>query len=214
MGLADEWRSSIHRVIEQEGTAELVRAYYDPGGDFAGALFDEHGDNNPDRFTSDDLLAASLLNVRFPPRAVRAILHEGHSLNALLAQIKTDTHLWEPAEWSSVQNASRDLWGQLRSIPGLGPTRVSKLLARKRPHLFPILDSVISSVFTPRAASTWITLGEALGDESLRDEIRNLSPAPSASGYTPSLLRVLDVALWMWGSQSRAAKAQRDALQR
>ena len=28
-------------------------------------------------------------------------------------------------------------------IPNLGPTRVSKLLARKRPALFPILDEVI-----------------------------------------------------------------------
>jgi hypothetical protein len=50
---------------------ELVAAYFNPVGNFAADTFDTLGTNSPGRITIDDLLAASMLDVRVMPLAVR-----------------------------------------------------------------------------------------------------------------------------------------------
>ncbi|OZB88551.1 MAG: hypothetical protein B7X41_07570, partial [Microbacterium sp. 14-71-5] len=94
----DVIRSAILDVVEQRG-AELVNHYY-RDKPFAGSLFDDLGDNPPDRFTTDDLLAASLLDVRFKPEAVRALVSAGVA-DDLLSGVPTDLPLWE-ADYEAV----------------------------------------------------------------------------------------------------------------
>lgn len=63
-----EIRDRIRAVVDGGGRV-LVEAYYRPGKkSFAGALFDTLGENLRDSFSSDDVLAASLLDVRFSRR--------------------------------------------------------------------------------------------------------------------------------------------------
>jgi hypothetical protein len=60
---------------EAHGPAtKLVAAFFDPARPFAGATFDTLPDNPPNTFTASDLVAVSLLDVRFEPRAVRQAL--------------------------------------------------------------------------------------------------------------------------------------------
>ena len=212
-------RSGIEAVLD-ESAYWLVSAYYaaEPRSYgaardvlFAGRYFDELPGNDPDAFTSGDLAAASLLDVRFGPHAVLTLLQRG-DCNKLLAEIPTDLTLWEaPDELLGRDGPAWALWDELRAIPGVGRTRASKLLARKRPHLMPILDKVIVKALSLEDVDAWRALRAALTPE-LRQRIDALAPAATEQGAeTPTTLRLLDIATWMQKSQSRQAKAVRSA---
>ena len=62
----------------------------------------------------------------------------------MLSDIPSDVPLWEATDEQLAKRSSAwRLWDRLMDIPGVSTARASKLLARKRPHLMPILDSVI-----------------------------------------------------------------------
>ena len=144
-------RAAIEQVVNKDAY-RLVDAYYTPAPQsysgakdvlFAGRYFDELPGNDLRVFTVGDFAADSLLDVRFGPHTVLELL-ERDGCNSLLAEIPADVALWEAtAEQLDADSAAWRLWRQLVSIPGVRTTRASKLLARKRPHLMPILDSVI-----------------------------------------------------------------------
>lgn len=199
----EEVRRRIARVVDDKGR-ELVEEYYRVENGFAGALFDDLGKHVDDQFTTDDLLAASLLDVRFTPTAVRRLVVEGKA-NFLLAEIANDPDV---ALWNADlgrESPAWHLWDVLTELGnGIGPTRASKLLARKRPHLFPILDSVIIEALALGATDRWSVLANAL-DEGTRARIETLRPAATGR-CSPSTLRLLDVTTWMRFSQSRRAR--------
>jgi hypothetical protein len=197
-------RHAIQDVIDAQGAA-LVAHYYDEEGPFAGRLFDELPNNDPARFTPEDLVAASLLDVRFDPRAVRGLLIEPSALNELLSALGHDRPLWETEDLTT----ANELWRALREVP-VGRTRTSKLLARKRPRMLPILDSVISQhLCLEGARDRWALLRDALRDPALRDAIDSMAPP---KGSQPSTLRLLDVAVWMRHSESKNARHVRHKL--
>ena len=200
-------RRRIADLVEDHGS-ELVAAYYAPRSGFAGAMFDQFGDNPDDRFTADDFVAASLLDVRFGPASVEALLVE-HAGDRWLAEIPNDpsTALWTTA--LHPKSAPWKLWNFLTEIEDVGPTRASKLLARKRPHLMPILDSVITKSLSLGHGDRWKTLSEVL-DKPTRDALAGLSEA--ADGAAPSILRLLDVLTWMRSSESERARDVRRGL--
>lgn len=194
-------RTNIHKVLADKAQ-DLVAAYYDPKRPFAGALFDDFGHNPSNRFTSDDLVAAGLLDVRFGPDVVRGLLGpDTGDIPKLLKKLAAKAPLWESHDLTPAYT----LWASLTSFDGVGPTKASKLLARKRPHLMPILDSVIRDSLGLRRADSWKVLREVLGDADLRGAIDGLAPA----GQTPSTLRLLDVAVWMRFSESTDARTVR-----
>ncbi|WP_454698324.1 DUF6308 family protein [Arthrobacter humicola] len=72
----------------------LLTDFFDPKGPFAGATFDEFGENPPQSIGPADLVAVSLLDVRFEPRAVRAMLEtDSSSLSNLLAAVPADVDI-------------------------------------------------------------------------------------------------------------------------
>lgn len=89
----------------------------------------------------------------------------------------------------------------------VGPTKASKLLARKRPALVPIYDSVISQYLRPPPGAFWTSLAQSLADKERRRRIDALAPPDLPS--SPTTLRLLDVAVWMRGGGSTNAKAAR-----
>jgi hypothetical protein len=99
------------------------------------------------RFTADDLVAVSFLSVDIRPAAARKLLDtEAAMFSELLVELGPDrdlveeTHPWED-DWVGWR-----LWSALRALPDVGPTRASKLYARKRPRLRPIYDTVVERV--------------------------------------------------------------------
>ena len=159
------------------------------------------GSNLRDEVTPDDLLAVALLDIAWRPDAVRALLGTwAEKVSQMLTAVSSDIDLWDASDGDL---ATVDpLWDALLEMPGVGTATAAKLLARKRPRLCPITDKVvIGAAGVP--GRTWEALRCLLQDPGARGEVEALRP-PSATGA--SLLWILDVALWVRHSHSRAAQ--------
>jgi hypothetical protein len=189
-----------------------LRRYFGlEGQGYVGRWFDDWdstGTREADKnvITSDDLVAVSLLSVEVPgPAAVRILRDDREQISELLSLID-DRHLVtvEPGDIVPEWPAWR-LWTVLKhGADGIGSTIASKLLARKRPLLLPIQDSVVVRVIGP-TDNLWASLAEALreDDESLHKHlIRLRTVAGLPEWITP--LRVFDVVTWMEGKQAQA----------
>jgi Family of unknown function (DUF6308) len=182
------------------GLSQAVAAYFSQDESFAGLTFTCLGSNPPDKVTADDLLAVSLLDIAWQPGAVRELLGTAAGkVSGLLSAIRSDVDLWDATD---EHLAPVDpLWDLLLRTTGVGTATASKLVARKRPRLCPVSDKVvIQAVGVP--GWTWEALRCLLQDPQARAQIEELRP-PSAAGA--SLLRILDVAIWIRHSHSRAA---------
>jgi hypothetical protein len=92
-------------------------------------------------------------------------------------------------------------------LPGVGPTKAGKILARKRPLLVPIYDEVVATFLRPTPGQFWIELRAALQDEARRKQLNNLVDGNESGVGT---LRALDVAIWMRCGRSERAVRARD----
>ena len=197
----------LRQSLRVPGLARAVAAYFRPEEHFAGLSFTCLGSNPRDAVTASDLLAVSLLDIAWRPEAVRQLLDTSAAMvSALLSAIRSDTGLWEASDEDLA--AVDPLWDALLQMPGVGTAAASKLLARKRPRLCPVSDKVvIGAVGVP--GWTWEALRAFLQDPAARAEIEALRP-PSAA--VVSVLRILDVAIWIRHSHSRAAsRIRRDS---
>jgi Family of unknown function (DUF6308) len=190
----------LRQSLRVRGLASAVAAYFSPAEDFAGLSFTCLGSNPRNAVTASDLLAVSLLDITWRPEAVRQLLDTSAPMvSGLLSAICSDIDLWEVSDEDLA--AVDPLWDALLLMPGVGTATASKLLARKRPRLCPVSDKVvIQAVGVP--GWTWEALRTFLQDPAARAEIDALRP-PSAAAV--SLLRILDVAIWIRHSHSRAA---------
>lgn len=205
--LIESVKARLRASLETPNLPALVALYFDPGQPFAGRCFDDLGSNLANRVTSDDLMAASLLDVKWPPLAVRKLLGELRGqISRHLAGIGRNTALWEASD--EELGAADELWFILSGLDGVKKAKASKLMARKRPHLAPISDEVVVKAIGARGR-TWPVLRHCLQDESFRDTIVAVRGEGSEDA---SVLRLLDVALWMLHSRSKAAaRARHDA---
>lgn len=184
----------------------LVAQFFDITGPFAATTFDALPDNPHDRFTAADLLAVTLLDVALPPSSVRRLLEtESAMFGELLAAIPTDVDLWDATD--DVMNRAAALYWALRKLHKVGRTRASKLMARKRPRLIPVIDSVIRDALE-LGDDSWAQLRHCLGDSSVRQSIEAIRPA-RVSVEEISTLRLLDAAVWMRSSRSTYARYAR-----
>lgn len=194
----------LRETLARPGVRPAVAAYFDPAEGFAGMTFATLGENPPDQLTADDLLAVSLLDITWRPDVVRRLLGSDRAeIAGLLGAISTEIDLWQAsdADLGAVDAA----WDALLDIPGVGTASAAKLLARKRPRLCPITDKVVIAA-AGLPGLTWEVLRCLLQDPGARAEVEALRP-PEAAGA--SLLRILDVAIWVAHSNSRGAQRAR-----
>jgi Family of unknown function (DUF6308) len=190
--------------LSAPGLGQAVAAYFTEPA-FAGMTFSNLGRNPRDEITADDLLAVSLLDITWRPEVVRILLGSQHrGLSAMLAALPDDLDLWDADD--EVSRRIDVLWDALVAIDGIGTASATKLLARKRPRLCPISDSVvIKAIGVPQR--TWDVLRCLLQDQAARAQVEALRPAVAADA---SLLRILDVILWITHSESAAAQWVRE----
>ena len=191
----------IDAELDDTSLHALVVAYYDPDGPFAGHTFDLVGENPPNQFTTGDLLALTTLDVACSPPAIRALLHD-ERLSRLLGGIPAGIDLWDAGDGAI--GAATTLWEALTELPDVGPTTAGKLLARKRPRLIPIWDSVVEKVLQPEPGAFWESMRAALADERRRHRIDALADGVYPR---PTTLRTLDVAIWMRHGRSRNVRS-------
>lgn len=198
--------AAIDAILDDATTRHLVDIYFEDDR-FAGIDFDSLGPSAPNTFSPADLLALNLLDVRVGPRAMRAIL--SGRFDSLLSQIPVDVDLWDARSGDgSVWSNADALYSLLLELPGMGRTKTSKLLARKRPRLVPIRDSIIENRLG-LGEQFWAPLADVLSDDERRRRIDALTPTVHVS-----TLRRLDIAVWMTGSGSENAIDAREAARR
>lgn len=216
------------RISEDSARAYLDRYFglgTSEGKGYTGAQFERFAKTPENELTADDLIAVSCLSVHVPARAALALLGErAGEIGSLLASIPADRALEEVpiAEHEALfgpGSAAESLWKLLRAYGqrrwGVGPTTASKIMARKRPALIPIYDSVVgkSTGFT-RPGGTWRAWHEAFapatghGETALVGRLRELRIEAGLPHI--SLLRILDVVLWMDGTHGTVPAEQVD----
>ena len=186
-----------------------LRTYFvmDPGSSpYTGASFDRlfgGGDRGEvrDVLTAEDLVAVTTLSVEVPASAALRILGvDGRRISDLLRLIPTSLDLVDVEahpinkSWPAWQ-----LWDLLHDMSGIGPVIAGKLVARKRPRLIPVYDSVVAErVGHPE--HFWAALNEDLraDDGALHRRLVDIR-RQSAIGEDISALRIFDIVTWMPG---------------
>ena len=161
--------------------------------------FSAMGSAEPDRFAATDILAVEALSVKVPPNSAAKLLDtEAEDFNSLLRAIPADKDLWEadPSELGEGSPALT-LYRRLRGLHRVGPVTATKLLASKRPRLLPVIDSVVTEVVQPPGGWFWLPMRNQLADPERRKKIADVVSCAPAN---VSLLRRIDVALWMHGT--------------
>lgn len=192
---------------DDSAALHLLSRYYKPGA-YSGARFDTWDSTgtraeDANRFTADDILAVQFLSVSVPPNAVHALLSSrAEHFSLLLTSLGPDRDLVDEAQSLTDDWVGWDVMNGLRDLEGVGQTTASKLLARKRPRLRPIWDSVVTAV-TGTWQEQWEPMRLALRENNgeLHGRLIRLR---RAAGLSPevSALRVLDVITWMEGKDA------------
>ncbi|UFR02306.1 DUF6308 family protein [Streptomyces sp. Go40/10] len=199
---------------DRQHVAMLLRRYWAtlPNGvpTYTGSRFERFagGGDRPEvanHFTSADFIAVAALSVHVPVRAVLHVLEPTgrNPYNSLLSQIPADIELAEAEERHIAEDSPAwNLWRSLCGVDGIGPIGAGKLVARKRPRLLPVYDSVIKNVFERPSTDLrfWSHMRSALraDDHALvahLEDVRELAGV----GKDISVLRILDTAAWLHG---------------
>ena len=171
---------------------------------YSGEYFDPCGDDpSPHWFTPEDLFAVSCLSTPIPAEAGIRLLRDGavrEKVAVLFEQIPRNVGLWELDDPRS-QLGDFALERYLRKLPGIGEVRATKLIARKRPDIYPVVDRVVREVTGTSTSEFTVPFAQALREDNcaLVAELAALS-ARAGLPARISPLRVFDVVAWMEGT--------------
>jgi hypothetical protein len=177
---------------------------------YSGGKFDSMVDReHPDEFTGKDFNALRQLNVSVVRPARSWLCGEGlHTVRELLGSVPDDRDIWEvePHEYGSLLGRDSEAWQPWHIVAGLqrnGRARragvgvtAGKLLHGKRPRLIPIYDSRIRKALKLRHKNAWEVMWCALRDNEIRNRLECLEAEVTEAAQL-SLLRVLDIVIWM-----------------
>ena len=164
------------------------------------------GGSDTNRLTIEDVLSLALLDVGVGTDTMVALLDLNAEISSWLSRIDRSLCLADapaPADDSEGPWVAADqVWKMLHSVPGVGRTRTSKLMARKRPHLIPIRDRVVvQALGAGKVDNYWALVQQVV--RAHRDRLAelhtDLQVAHPGDGPIRALsdLRVLDVVIWM-----------------
>lgn len=209
---------ALHQIDPEKGK-QLAAQYFEesssfPGtGTFTGSHFESFaGAPNPvNEVTAADLLSVQTLAVTVSSRAALGILETyAQRISELLSDIDPTLKLEEVRDEGDFEtvlgknSSAQALWDLLRrNNPeakrwNLGATTASKIMARKRPHLIPIDDSVVTRVIGRGTASSWrMWRDELLADNYLVERADEIKEHVERTDL--STLRALDIVLWQYG---------------
>jgi hypothetical protein len=157
-----------------------------------------------------------MLEVQIPAETAIWLLGDGApEVTALLERIPLDWVIWQRdadlsrdgAAWRLWNAIDRNWWPVGSEDPGMGPTKISKLLAAKRPNLVPIQDGLVRrGVFGGKEPADYWTHWQDLHLSAHGEALRRLAErvrAEAGVGAHLSVLRVIDIVIWSWVDQHR-----------
>jgi hypothetical protein len=187
--------------VEVENPLELALEFLE-----AYSSYEAHESSGPASFDESDLRLANRGGARISAAEIAAILERRGEIERALRRIHPDASLAD-ATSSIPWIALTRLFDAFADIRGIGFSKMTKALHRKRPALIPMLDSVVQAYLTrddPRTRSTG-SFGErstALVRSYKRDLDRNRSVLQelqrelASRTYRLTEVRILDLLIW------------------
>lgn len=215
-------RDQALKALDKSATPRRVADYYNPRSNFAGSTFATLAPNSREEITATDLLAVTSLSVSIPVHSIRQFLEVEETrdpINEALTGLPggplestADDDLAAMANFYDLVKTQLSKAGVENGNPWV---TASKVVARKRPDLFPVRDNVVCKFlgidrFGDRAKD-WSVFRALMNDEEIKNHLRELPHrAKAAAQNTDSSivldaepLRLLDVALWMEGRNAK-----------
>lgn len=202
----DDALRRINELLATDQAADNLRRYLNT---FSGARFDRLVNHQAvDEFTVADFKAVHELRVSVLHTAQEWFRGEGRSdVQRLLRRIPADLDIWEvPADRFDRElgpdSPAWQLWELIaHQQDGAGfagkYVTASKLLHGKRPRLIPIYDrGGIGEALDVSHRDIWEAMWCALRDAGIRQTLQDLRAGVHEAAEL-SLLRVLDIVLWM-----------------
>lgn len=194
------------RLLDDPQSAVDLRAYYgrEPGvPPHPGQWFDLLVPKIPNTFTATDMLAVQCLGAVVPIAVAIELVHGelGEEVGTLLRTVPTDLDLGtgDAADAVAAGSPADRAWRLLADHRGAGKIVADRLLARKRPRLMPVWDQVVRCALgRPQFGGVWESLDRVVrrSDGGVGDRLARLHEKAELDERV-SLLRVLDVAVWM-----------------
>jgi Family of unknown function (DUF6308) len=158
--------------------------------------------SDPESFGEPDLRAANRGGARISATEIAAILERRPAIERALRAIAPDTSL---AASSVPWTPLRELFDAFANIRGVGFSKMTKALHRKRPGLIPMLDSVVQKYLKDDDLGADATFGERAsrlvrgykGDlDRNRVALRAVREELAKRRYDVTEVRILDLLIW------------------
>jgi hypothetical protein len=161
--------------------------------------------SGPASFDESDLRLANRAGARISAVEIAAILERRGEIERALGKVRRDASLAD-ATWSVPWLPLTELFDAFADIRGVGFSKMTKALHRKRPALIPMLDSVVQAYLTrddaPRLKGSFGERAVALVHSYKRDLDRNrpvlheVQRELASRGYRLTEVRILDMLIW------------------
>jgi hypothetical protein len=172
-------------------------------------LGDAPDPSGPRSFGEPDLRLANRWGSRISAAEIAAILERRGAIERALRAISPDTPLAGSVPWLVL----RDLFDAFAGIKGVGFSKMTKALHRKRPALVPILDSVVQSYLRDDDPGAGAPFGERALElvrgykrdlDKNRSAVRAIRRELATRGYRVTDVRILDLLIWSVETQQPA----------
>ena len=162
--------------------------------------------SGPGSFDESDLRLANRAGARISAAEIAAILERRREIEGALRKVRADSSLTDGTStvpWSPLTR----LFDGFADIRGVGFSKMTKALHRKRPALIPILDSVVQAYLTkdeplPPSTGSFGERATALVRRYKQDldrnrsALRGLRQELASRTYALTEVRILDLLIW------------------
>ena len=197
--------------FKEERRGAAVSALQEYFNSYTGSWFERFVDRDrPNEITERDILAVSTLSVDVPAGTSIWLRDEGKDrVSQLLTKVPADQAIWDPDADLTRDGPMSQLWGLLRvekwpsgGKTGMGTTKISKLLATKRPNLIPIYDSLLEKGLFggKKPADYWVPWRDLYTSRE-GDLIRKVAAEiqiEAGIDVSVPVLRIIDIVIWHW----------------
>ena len=190
----------LHHLRDEDGrhARSSLEAYFYKSA-FTGSSFEQFIDPFSHVITTSDIVAVSMLRVEVPATAARWLLQEGNlGVQRELSQIRLGIHICDADADLSQDSPAFRFWKLLYSCHGMGEVTTSKLMAAKRPDLFPIYDQHVAGALGIPDNRYWKPWQDFMRSDSGKAAVEIVRAIATELGIAGvSDLRLLDIIIWM-----------------
>jgi hypothetical protein len=166
--------------------------------------FDAHSSSGPGSFDEGDLRLANRGGARISAVEIAAILERRGRIERALRKIHPEASLADATSSVPWIPLTR-LFDAFADIRGVGFSKMTKALHRKRPALIPMLDSVIQAYLTSDESEQHSSFGERATTlvrsykrdlDRNRSALRGIQRELATREYRLTEVRILDLLIW------------------